>query len=537
MLDDSRKVPMPDKKVVIRRQKEKEYVYYCLRAYRNEKGQPTNDTVLIGRRDLESGLLIPNKRYFSIYSDTQEPANPGNVTEDGVQRILDYGNHFLLNYILEKYTVLDTLAYAFPKIYRELAVLAEYMVCEGNVFYYCEDWCDKTYTGLHKSLSSQDTSEICRETGREGRQKFFKRWIYAREKEEYLAYDVTSISSYSSQNDLIEWGYNRDKEELPQLNMGMAFGETSQIPVFYNVYPGSIPDKSYLDFMLRDSRELGIHYSKLVMDRGFFTEKNVQELAEKTLRFIVSIPPSQKIPRELIHKNAGMQYDSSASLGPGLPYARKKEITDYGFRANVHIYYDTMKFHLESETLYSGIEKREETLKGRSRMPSGKSSYDKYFNIKEGKTGLQVERNHEEIDRSLSNLGYFLILTTDFKMTPKEVLETYRRKDVVEKCFDNLKNSLDMKRVRSHGREIGNGKIFICFIGLILESILENVLGETMKREHMTKEKIIKEMSKIRVVELKEGSYLLNPITKKQRLILEAFGLTVEDVWNSLRKR
>jgi len=121
-------------------------------------------------------------------------------------------------------------------------------------------------------------------------------------------------------------------------------------------------------------------------------------------------------------------------------------------------------------------------------------------------------------------------------LTSNEVPEIYRRKDVVEKCFDNLKNALDMKRLRSHSNETAEGKIFIAFIALILRSILENKIGEYNRNNNLTIEKVIKELSKIRLVTFSNGSSLLNPITKKQRLILENFGLTEEDVIQSSLK-
>lgn len=67
MLNNYFKVSMPTEKIVIRKLKEVSYVYYRTRAYRNAKGQPTNDTVLIGKKDQETGMLIPNKRYYEIY--------------------------------------------------------------------------------------------------------------------------------------------------------------------------------------------------------------------------------------------------------------------------------------------------------------------------------------------------------------------------------------------------------------------------------------------------------------------------------------
>ena len=532
MLNNIFKVPMPTEKIVIRKQKEISYVYYRTRAYRNAKGQPTNDTVLIGKKDPDTGLLIPNKKYYEIY-DAKPTEKPVNTLTP--KTILDYGNNFLLEHMLEKYDINSTLKHAFPDSYKEIAALAKYMVCEGNVYYYCEDWCDKTYTGLSKIISSQKASEICKSISLNKKSKFFKRWVYAREKEEYLAYDITSISSYSTCNDNVEWGYNRDDEKLPQINMGMIFGESTKIPVYYNVYPGSIPDKSYLDYMLRDSEEIGLKYSKFVMDKGFFSEYNLKRLCKESLNFIVSIPNHQNIPKRIIAENAKIQYDSRNSLGSGKPYAKCVTISDYGFRSNVHVFFDTMKFHDESATLFSNIETREQVLATMIAKPSEPQPYDKYFVFKENKKVFSFERNIEAINEAISKFGYFLILTTDFKLTSSEVLDIYRRKDVVEKCFDNLKNAIDMKRLRTHSTESSDGKMFIAFVSLILRSILENVIGEFNRKNNLTIEKVMKELSKIRIVTLSNGTSLLNPITKKQRMIFENFGLSEDDIIKSAK--
>jgi len=383
MLNNKFQVPMPTEKIVTRKQKDVLYVYYRTRAYRNTKGQPTNNTVLIGKKDNETGMLIPNKKYYEIYNEEPIIKNEDNYTP---KTILDFGNNFLLDNILRKYDILSTLKYAFPDDYQEIATLAKYMLCEGNVFYYCEDWCEKTYTGLSKNITSQKSSDLCKSILYDNKVKFFKRWVYAREKEEYLACDITSISSYSTGIDAIEWGYNRDNENLPQINMGMIFGERTKIPVYYTVYPGSIPDKSYLDYMLRDGEEIGLKFSKFVMDKGFFSKYNLERLNKESLRFIVSIPHHQTVPKRIISENSGMQYDSTYSLGAGRPYAKCTTITDYGFVANVHIFFDTMKFHDESEILFSNIEKREQSLADVKTKPLEAQSYDKYFILDEKNT-------------------------------------------------------------------------------------------------------------------------------------------------------
>ena len=71
-----------------------------------------------------------------------------------------------------------------------------------------------------------------REHREEDMQLFFRDWMRHKKQTEYLAYDVTSISSYSENIWELEWGYNRDKEKLPQINMGMYYGEESGLPLY-----------------------------------------------------------------------------------------------------------------------------------------------------------------------------------------------------------------------------------------------------------------------------------------------------------------
>lgn len=63
------KVEMPkDRVYIIKRNKSQTpYVYYVLKTYRNKKGQPTNDNILIGKKDEETGMLIPNDNYFTVF--------------------------------------------------------------------------------------------------------------------------------------------------------------------------------------------------------------------------------------------------------------------------------------------------------------------------------------------------------------------------------------------------------------------------------------------------------------------------------------
>jgi len=70
MLNENIQVPLPSTGIIKARKKKCVYVYHVLNTYRNEKGQPTNDRVLIGRLNEKTNMLIPNNHYYEYYDDS-----------------------------------------------------------------------------------------------------------------------------------------------------------------------------------------------------------------------------------------------------------------------------------------------------------------------------------------------------------------------------------------------------------------------------------------------------------------------------------
>jgi len=75
---------------------------------------------------------------------------------------------------------------------------------------YCEDWV-ASRDGLNcGSMSSQRISDLLAAFGEDERSRFYQAWHKLIREKEYIALDITSISSYSGGILSCEWGYNRD---------------------------------------------------------------------------------------------------------------------------------------------------------------------------------------------------------------------------------------------------------------------------------------------------------------------------------------
>ena len=151
--------------------------------------------------------------------------------------------------------------------------------------YYLDDYTESHKTALNERMSSAKSSKVFSSIRQEDMLLFFREWMKQKKAEEYVAYDVTSISSYAKNIEELEWGYNRDKERLPQINMGMYYGEETGLPLYYRVYPGSISDKAHLTYMVADNEFINGKKTRFVMDRGFYSAEEPELPGEEWIPF------------------------------------------------------------------------------------------------------------------------------------------------------------------------------------------------------------------------------------------------------------
>lgn len=521
-------VPLPQSGVSVSKVGRHRYVYHIGKGYRNAKGQPTSDKTGIGKLDA-AGMLIPNDNYFAIYEDS---APPSPAVE--IDAIVNFGDFFLMDRIARETGLSQVLANVFGEMGDEILMLAIYMALTGQALYRCDGWQRETLTGRDGKLASQRCSRILKALDESRRMDFFLAWANARQQHGYLAYDVTSVPSYSRGNDMVEHGYNRDGEEMPQVNLGMYYGEESGLPIFYCTYKGSIVDKSHLPYMMQYNERLGIKDVCFVMDRGFFSEGNVRNMAHRH-RFVMGLPNSLRLSKEIISKYGDQVTSSRYDIG--LTGAGGMSVDDdrYEFRSKIHLFYSAEKSSDEGRIFKEKLAKWEADLrKGKSVKKA-----EAYFHVAAvGKEAVQtVARDHAAIDEKMRSMGYFLMMTTDLKKTPQEILEIYRRKDLLEKCFDELKGGLDMKRLRVHSSVAADGKMFIAFIGLILRTFVQQKLrGYLDSKRPVSMSQVFDELRMIKIVKTKSGMLLHNPLTKRQRTILERFSITDETISDAIHK-
>ena len=524
-------VPLPNKNISYKKGPgDIRYVYLSTRHYRNKNGVPTHEEVSIGKLNNKDPLtMFPNHNYFKHFPWTDEAFDeilPSKIKMAGITA-------FLYNRS-KKIGLEECLEKIFPHHYKQILQCAFYILARGGVMMYMDDFYQKHESAYRNCLSHKDLGELYEELTKENRWEFFSVWKeYASKPGEYAAYDVTSISTEAKEVSLAEYGYNRDGEELPQINVGTVYSQISRLPICYELYYGSIADKSHLQSMMCITQQIGLFITLYVMDRGFITKDNLKDLARLGINFLLGAPSHQEVYRKfLLEKSPLIRDPANFLLGLGV-YGSEGDVTVESDTYKAFAYYSSSKAAQDETALYEQIKRRGEELEHQKGKQTRKKQ-DPYYDVQmqQGKVIL-YEKNEERIKEKLSLCGMFSLLCNVKELTKEEALIHYRRRNGIEKLYDGMKNPLELYRLRTHTDTSTEGKFFLGFIAQILWADMIRVMHDQVKKTAPTVKAVLNELEKIQKVSYAMGDQLLSPLSKKQKDILSAFDIDPEQfkIW------
>ena len=443
---ETRDLPMSS--IVRQRVGNKIYLYESS-SYRNAEGNPRNKRVPIGKIDPSTNQPIYKAEYLARMAASggklEESTPLKAFTADAIRQssILEFGAQYLFSNIGQNIGLLDSLTKALPRTHQEVFMLACFLVASGDPFMYSEEWLSKTAHPEISSLSSQRISELLQIITPEEREAFYQSWCALRSEQEYLALDITSTSSYSTGIEDVEWGYNRDNEHLPQINLCMLMGETSRLPVYQVPYSGSLKDVSTLETTLSKMSAISMQKNTLVvMDKGFFSTRNVNAMlnSPEPTRFVIAMPFTSKFAQKMVESERKDIdcLDKTLVIGEqSLRAITKKRAWNKEHQLYTHVYYDAMKGAKIREELYAYVATLREQAETDPVMAQNDGESQKYLIIRKSElasTGYTINIREDVVTQNLKHAGWLVVLSNDV-VDAKQALMIYRQKDVVEKGF------------------------------------------------------------------------------------------------------
>jgi transposase len=514
------------------------YVYESSGYWDKEKQQARNTRICIGKIDPVTGKIIPSKKSMN---DEASIPKPGPVPFIACKRNF-YGATYLFNAIGEKLGITDDLKRCFPESYKQILSIAYYLVMEDrNPLSRFPKWASTHLHPFNQDIPSQRSSELFGSITEDAKQNFFLLQGKRRLDDEYLAYDTTSISSYSNSLKQVKYGLNKDHDPLPQINLALLFGETSRLPVYYRKLPGNMADVKTVQNMLADLDFLKLDKVKLVMDRGFYSEDNINALYEKHYKFLIAGKTSLKLVKQKLDEVRGSMisrphYSSKYSIyfdsflvdwNYTETKRRSGEIIKDTRRIYLHLFYNDQRAtddKIAFNKLLDGLE--EELLSGK-KNPEHEKQYMKYYEVKETPVrGISLIPKQEAIDAAEKNYGYFALLSNGVK-DPLDALDIYRSKDMIEKAFGNLKERLNMRRTSVSSEENLEGKLFVQFVALIYLSYIKKVMSDKNLFKNYTTQELLDELDIIECFDQPGHKRRIGEMTKKQMDLYESLGVDI----------
>ena len=184
------------------------------------------------------------------------------------------------------------------------------------------------------------------------------------------------------------------------------------MPLFFEVYRGSINDVSEFKYMVNKAKEYGITKANLMADRGYFSKENILELIINNHEFIMFLKSNLDSVKTLINMvknsiNSSKNYISEHNVY-GLTIKQKLFRGDYE-DTYFHIYYSEKNKLVEKTNLLQTVYKlREELDKKIGKILENTYRYNKYFtlNFDEKNELLSYEIKADYIDSVTENLGF-----------------------------------------------------------------------------------------------------------------------------------
>lgn len=517
----------------------KNYVYVVTdKKYNKEKKNYTEKRKCIGVMIDENKMMV--NEYFHLYFPDIEVEYNNTFKFSKVMKI---GATGVLKKIYNDLKLEKYIKMSFEDEFMDFDLsntifnLASYMILEEKcAFQYYEHFRKNHYLMSSTIMNDVDISNFLKRISNKANiLNFNKLWFENNVNNDhiYLSIDGTNINNVSEGVTLKEYGKAKDNDELPIVGLTYAFNQTNYRPLAYDTYKGSINDMAEINSFLRKISTFGLEKVSLILDRGYFSRKNIDMIMKKCSGFIMMVKENNTIIKEkineIIDKIVSMEYyiDDYDVYGYTIYDKLYKQDLDVEKRY-FHIFLDKKRQEIQSKKLNQCI--KDELIKRKEQINNVykeeyKSDYFKY-EIEENKI-IDISINYDYVNYVCQRYGYFCIITSK-EMKAEEALNIYRNRDEIEKIYRILKSHLGLTSFKVQSNESLRGKAFIAFIASILRNELYQKLKELKKKDskNYTVPAALYELDDIESLYNSNEEYMLDSVlTSKQKNILEIINI------------
>jgi transposase len=315
-----------------------------------------------------------------------------------------------------------------------------------------------------------------------------------------LAYDSTTISTYSENQIEARYGYNKDEDGLKTIKLLTLYSIETRQPVAFTKQPGNLPDVITIENSLKQLSALGLGNAEIITDNGYYSERNLAALFLAHFDFVTLAKTSLKwVKAELeSHLEDFSRLSSVCPFDIGIhgitltlmrefvkvrKYAGRKSGLQKGdeevFRRRVylHLYFNPARKAEEDASFDNDIIELRRSIEGNIKvedlLKNAQDKAGKFLHIKRWGNKAFVSFNEAACKEAKKRHGYFALVSNCEKDT-FECLRKYRKRETIESFFESMKRRADGARVRVWDTDTLRGRMFVQFIALCYYEYLSN---------------------------------------------------------------
>ena len=298
------KIPDTGGKITIKLVSGISYVYLEQgRTYNKEKKYNVPKRTCIGKQDLEQkAYMFPNEKFLKFFPRELLPFELDTRMRSGCIHV---GPFIVIRKIISDYHLDEMIGRIIGRDAGLFLDLAAYsIITEDNAGQYYPDYAynHALFTDDMRIYSDSKVSDFIQGVTIDQRIQFLNEWNAKRDHREkiYISYDATNKKSQAGDIDMIEMGHSKNGIEEEIFNYSIAYDRTNREPLFYEDYPGSIPDTSQLRHTLAKAKGYGYEHVGFILDRGYFGKENIEFMDEHGYDFVIMVKGMKAFVSEII---------------------------------------------------------------------------------------------------------------------------------------------------------------------------------------------------------------------------------------------
>ena len=291
--------------------------------------------------------------------------------------------------------------------------------------------------------------------------------------------DWTSIVLYGDKSPLGKYGYSRDhRPDKKQITLGVSeLADPINLPVGITIEKGNVSDQTHFKKTYQQVKSKLKEKSLVVFDKGANSIKNLDLIKEDGMDYLTA---------KKLNTSDDKLIKKFEQLAPEIVNEEKKI---YGIKivkpnSTNYLYFSEILKKQQLEARIRKIQRMVEEAKEIQRSIDENKKLPKKFRINNKLIDISysyqtklVEMTEEDAFKllekeTINGREGFFCLKSSKNLTLKEALETYRKKDSIEKIFDSLKNEIEIKPLRVWTKESIYGAIIIGFVAQLLISLI-----------------------------------------------------------------